>query len=73
MAALQRQASESIPSLRTRRRERRRNLGVRRFLRLVLLLVVLLAVFVVAGDVWGVRTAAVDVVRHDLLDPARGR
>lgn len=73
MAGLQHHADEAMLSLRARRRARRRRLAVRRSLRVVLILVLLLAVGVVAFDVGGVRSAMVDVVRHDVIDPSQGR
>jgi hypothetical protein len=73
MAALQRHADEVTPSLRARRRVRRRGRSVRRSLKLALLVAILIAVIVVVGDAWGVRTAAVDLVRDYVIDPSRGR
>jgi len=40
---------------------------------LCLLLVVVFAIGVLAIDAWGVRTAVVDVVRYDVIDPSQGR
>lgn len=72
MAGLQQQADGATASLRARRRARRLQLGVRRSLRLALLLVVVFAIGVLAIDAWGVRTTVVDVVKYDVIHPTQG-
>ena len=71
MARLQQQADEATPSLRARRRSRRHAKAVRRSLRFLLLLVVVAAAVMVAVDAWDVRSSLVDLVQHNVLDPAR--
>ena len=73
LTGLQRQVQDKTPSLRTRHRHRERRRRVRRSLRLLLAAAILALVAVVALDVGGVRTVAVDWYQHQVLAPAQGR
>ena len=73
LTGLQRQVQDETPSLRTRHRHRQRRRRVRRSLRLLLAAVLIGLVAVVALDVGGVRSAAVDWYQEQIAEPAQGR
>jgi len=73
MTALQRAVAERTPSLRQRRRVRKRRLRVRRSLRVAVGALLLAAALAFALNVAGVASDLRGTVRHDVVDPTQGR
>jgi ferric-dicitrate binding protein FerR (iron transport regulator) len=73
MTALQRSVAERTPSLRQRRRVRKRRVRVRRSLRVVLAAVLVAVALAFALNLAGVASDLRGTVRQHVVDPTQGR